>query len=120
MDLKKFMKLTGNPDQYSARDVADLTLMTDAELSDYQYEIEFDTGNLSDWDHIRAVMTFKDKIYEQQQEIERLNACEESHLCLLDAISQLSNSDELLKKFEQQKREYAAWKEENNALGNTR
>lgn len=72
MNLEKFMKFTGNPDAYSAADVARLELMTEDELSDYQHEIETDSGNLSDWDHIRALMTFKDKNFEQQQEIDRL------------------------------------------------
>jgi hypothetical protein len=62
LHIDKFMKFTGNPDSYSAREVADLTLMSDDELSDYQYEVEMDSGNLSQWDHIRAIFTFKNQV----------------------------------------------------------
>lgn len=72
MEINKFMKLTGNPDAYNAREVAKLELMTEDELSDYQYELEMDSGNLSDWDHIRAVITFKDKINLLQEELEEI------------------------------------------------
>lgn len=39
------MKYTDNPDAYSAADVARLELVTEAELSDYRYDIETDSGN---------------------------------------------------------------------------
>lgn len=62
MDIKEFKKYTNNLDQYSADEVDSFEVMNDIELEEYQREVEFDTGNLSDYDHIRAIITFKKKL----------------------------------------------------------
>lgn len=59
MKLKEFKNYTKNLDQYTAEEVDRLEVMTFEELDSYQREIEYDSGNLSDWDHIRAVITFR-------------------------------------------------------------
>jgi len=63
MDINVFKKYTKNLRTYSASDVARFELMTDEELEEYQNEIErYDSGIFSDWDHIRAIITFKHKL----------------------------------------------------------
>jgi hypothetical protein len=62
MDVKEFKKYTNNLDAYTAGEVDEFEPMTDEELDEYQRELEFDTGNLSDWDHIRAIITLKKRI----------------------------------------------------------
>lgn len=62
MDIKEFKKYTNNLDQYSADEVDSFEVMNDKELEEYQREVEFDTGNYSDYDHIRAIITFKKKL----------------------------------------------------------
>ena len=64
MDIKELEMYTYNLKTYSAQDVKELEEMTDDELWEYQHEVEFGTGNLSDWDHIRAIITFRKKILE--------------------------------------------------------
>lgn len=62
MDIKELKKYTNNLHLYTAEDVYSLKAMTDDELEDYQREVEYDSGNLSNFDHIRAIITFKKNI----------------------------------------------------------
>lgn len=62
MELKEFKQYTKNLYLYDAEQVDSFEAMTDEELDDYQNELERDTGNLSEWDHIRAHITLKKRI----------------------------------------------------------
>lgn len=62
MDIQELKKYTNNLEKYSAADVDSLEFMTDEELEDYQREVEHDSGNVSNFDHIRAIITYKEKI----------------------------------------------------------
>ncbi|MGA4713033.1 hypothetical protein [Bacillus safensis] len=68
MDLKHFKKLTSNLSAFTAEEIDDFKYMTSDELNSYQRELENDTGNLSDWDHLRAFYTLKSIIYEVEAE----------------------------------------------------
>lgn len=59
MELKEFKEYTTNLHEHSADQVDDFEFMSNDELESYQDELERDTGNLSDWDHIRAFITMK-------------------------------------------------------------
>ena len=64
MTIEEMKEYTNNLDAYSAEEVDKLTLMTDEELVEYQNELENDDGdNLSTWDHIRATITFRAKVF---------------------------------------------------------
>lgn len=52
-------KLTKNLDAYTIVDDNNLTEMTLDELDNYEYNLDYGTGNLSDEDHIRAYYTLK-------------------------------------------------------------
>lgn len=67
MDIKEFKKYTSNLDAYTVSDVDELTVMTEKEFEQYQYELDHDTGNLSQWDHIRAIVTLKREIEEWKE-----------------------------------------------------
>ncbi|MEH7603687.1 hypothetical protein [Bacillus safensis] len=68
MDLKHFKKLTSNLSAFTAEEIDDFKYMTSDELNSYQRELEIDTGNLSDWDHLRAFYTLKSIIDEIKSE----------------------------------------------------
>ncbi len=68
MELKYFKKLTSNLSEFTAQDIDDFTFMTSDELNNYQRELEHDTGNLSQWDHLRAFYTLKSIIDDIQSE----------------------------------------------------
>lgn len=69
MELDEFKKYTKNLDAYTAAEVEELIPMTSNELEAYQYELEYDGGNLSNWDNVRALITLKKQLIEQQEEI---------------------------------------------------
>lgn len=62
MDINEFKKYTIDLSQFTAADVDEFTLMRSDELDEYQTELERDSGNLSDWDHLRAFITLKAKV----------------------------------------------------------
>ncbi len=62
MEIKDFKKYTNNLSAFTADDVEGFELMSDKEIEEYQVLLEEDTGELSDWDHIRAFYTMKDKL----------------------------------------------------------
>lgn len=63
MDIKEFKKYTRNLDEYTAYDIDSFEFMTDKELEEYQNELEvMGGGNLSDYDHLRAVITFRKNV----------------------------------------------------------
>lgn len=62
MTIDEFKKYAIDINHFSAADVDEFTLMRSDELDEYQTELERDTGNLSDWDHLRAFFTLKSKI----------------------------------------------------------
>lgn len=66
MDLKQFKNLTSNLSAFTAQEIDDFNYMTSDELNSYQRELENDTGNLSDWDHLRAFYTLKSIIDEMK------------------------------------------------------
>ncbi|MEH7195469.1 hypothetical protein [Bacillus safensis] len=68
MDLKIFKKLTSNLSAFTAAEIDEFNYMTSDELNSYQRELENDTGNLSDWDHLRAFYTLKSIIGEMKSE----------------------------------------------------
>lgn len=68
MDLKHFEKLTSNLSAFTAEEIIDFKYMTSDELNSYQRELENDTSNLSDWDHLRAFYTLKSIIDEIKSE----------------------------------------------------
>jgi hypothetical protein len=68
MDANEFKKYTKNLNAYTLQDVEDLKIMTENELESYQYELENESGNLSEWDHLRALFTLKHQI-EQWKEL---------------------------------------------------
>jgi hypothetical protein len=72
MEIKEFKKLAIDLDEFTANEVDNLEFMNAEELDDYQIEIERDTGNTSNWDDIRAILTFRHKINELNEEIEEL------------------------------------------------
>lgn len=59
MELKHFKKLTTNLSAFTAQDIDEFTFMSSDELNSYQRELEIDSGNLSEWDHLRAFYTLK-------------------------------------------------------------
>lgn len=59
MEIKEFKKYTNNLNEFSADEVDEFEFMRIDELESYQDELERDTGNLSNWDHIRAFITLK-------------------------------------------------------------
>ncbi|MEK4006513.1 hypothetical protein [Paenibacillus sp. FSL H3-0333] len=66
MKLDEFSKLSTNLEAYTAQDVLNFQLMTEEELDDYQRDIEFNDGdNITPWDHMRAVITFRKIIRDQ-------------------------------------------------------
>ena len=67
MEIKEFEKLAICLDNFNVSQVKDFELMTDKELVYYQIDLEGDTGNLSDWDHIRAFFTMKAKVMSQRE-----------------------------------------------------
>lgn len=67
MEIKEFKQYTNNLNQYSASEIDEFAFMTEAELDSYQSELEYDSGNLSDWDHLRAFITLKKKVAELEK-----------------------------------------------------
>ena len=61
MDIKELKKYTRHLRAFTAQEVDCLELMTDDELDLYEHELMFDSGNLSEWDHVRALITLKSK-----------------------------------------------------------
>jgi hypothetical protein len=72
MEFKEFKNYTKNTHAYTASEVEELEPMTDIELEQYQYELDEETGNLSNWDHIRAIITLKKKNKELESQISEL------------------------------------------------
>jgi hypothetical protein len=70
MEIKEFRKYARNLSGYSASDVDEFTFMTEEELDEYQDEVEQDTGNTSNWDDCRAIITFRKIIEELSEKIE--------------------------------------------------
>lgn len=62
MELKEFKNYTKNLDAYTAQEVEEMEPMTNEELESYQRELEYDGGNLSNWDHVRALITLKRQV----------------------------------------------------------
>ncbi len=62
MEIKDFKKYTNNLSAFTADDVEGFELMSDRELQEYQIVLEDDPDELSQWDHIRAFYTMKDKL----------------------------------------------------------
>ena len=62
MEIKEFKKLAINLDNFTAKEVDEFELMDIEELEEYQNELERDSGNYSNWDHIRALFTMKSKM----------------------------------------------------------
>jgi hypothetical protein len=63
MDINEFKKYTKELSLYSGSEIDNFEFMTEEELGEYQNELEvFDGGNLSTWEHIRALFTLKKKI----------------------------------------------------------
>lgn len=54
MDISEFERYAINIDAFQPMEIKNFEFMSDEELEAYQTELEYDTGNLSDWDHIRA------------------------------------------------------------------
>lgn len=67
LDINEFEKYTKNLDAYSISEVKELTVMTEDEFEQYQYELDHATGNLSDWDNVRAIITLKSQIEEWKE-----------------------------------------------------
>lgn len=72
MDIKDFRKYARNLSYYAVSDVDEFTFMTNKELDEYQDEVEQDTGNTSNWDDCRAIITFRKIIEELSEKIEYL------------------------------------------------
>lgn len=62
MKFNEFLKYAKHPEYFTAEEVNEFEFMTNRELDKYQRELEKDGGNLSDWDHIRAIFTFQKEI----------------------------------------------------------
>jgi hypothetical protein len=62
MEINEFKKYTNNIDAFHPSEIEFFRFMSDDELKEYQHELEYDTGNLSNWDHVRALFTLKHKI----------------------------------------------------------
>lgn len=62
MDISLLKKYTKNLCAYTAEEVDELEFMTDDELEAYQNDIEKDTGNHSDYDSIRAIITLRHRV----------------------------------------------------------
>ncbi len=62
MELKEFKNYTKNLDAYTAKEVEEMEPMTKEELESYQHELEYDGGNLSNWDHLRVLITLKRQV----------------------------------------------------------
>lgn len=97
MEFKVFQKYTKNIEQYSAYEVDKLTAMPEEELDNYQKELEFDTGNLSDWDHIRAGITFRQTIEQLQEQVEHYQTRYENTGAIFNKQNMLSQIEELQK-----------------------
>lgn len=72
MDFKLLYELSIKKDSYSLEDAVNLTFMNDYELENYQVSVELDDGELSQFDHLRYLLTMKNKVKELNQEIEEL------------------------------------------------
>ena len=73
MDIKEFKNLTKNINEYSADEVDMFNFMTDEELEQYQYDLDCDTGNLSNWDDVRAFYTLKNKAERYEKALEQIS-----------------------------------------------
>jgi hypothetical protein len=62
MELSEFKKYANNIDAFDPSEIDEFEFMTEEELDNYQREVEGCTGNLSDYDHIKAFLTMKQKI----------------------------------------------------------
>ena len=69
MDYKQFKKYTNNTNAYTSDEVDELIPMTKEEFEKYQYELDFNTGNNSNWDDTRAIITLKVQIDKLETEI---------------------------------------------------
>lgn len=67
MDIAELEKYSINIDAFQPMEIKDFEFMSDEELYNYQTELEHDTGNLSDWDHIRAFFTMKKKLLDLKE-----------------------------------------------------
>lgn len=61
LTIDEFKKYVIDLNRFTAAEVDEFTLMRSDELDEYQTELERDSGNLSDWDHLRAFITLKAK-----------------------------------------------------------
>lgn len=73
MVISEFKLYTDSLHVYDAEEMETFQLMTDEELKEYQYEVENSTGTLCDWDHIRAVITFRKKIHALNESLKLQN-----------------------------------------------
>lgn len=80
MQIEEFKLYTSNLDAYTPSEILELEVMTKEELDEYQRLLEIDSGTLSEWEHIRAVITFR-KMNKELEE-SRLN-CENDYYRLL-------------------------------------
>lgn len=59
MNIVLFKELVGDYNSYNLDEIAEMQLLTLEEVDKMQREIEIDSGNLSDWDHLRLCFTCK-------------------------------------------------------------
>lgn len=62
MEFTIFKKLAKNIDAFQPSEIDEFEFMTDDELDEYQIELERCSGNLSDWDHTRALFTLRHRL----------------------------------------------------------
>jgi hypothetical protein len=62
MEIKEFKKYVRDIDCYSSSEIDGFEFMTDKELDNIFIELEADSGNNSDWDYLKAFITYKKRI----------------------------------------------------------
>lgn len=74
MEFDKFERYVENVDLFTASEVKEFEFMGYNEMENYQMELEQSTGNLSEWDHFRALITLKHRVWEQSKYIDELES----------------------------------------------
>lgn len=62
MEFVKFLDLIHDMNNFTVEEADAFELMNEDELTDYQNNLEKDAGELSEWDHLRAFLTMKEKV----------------------------------------------------------
>lgn len=62
MEFIKFLDLIHDMNNFTVEEAKEFELMNGDELLDYQTNLEKDAGALSEWDHLRAFLTMKEKV----------------------------------------------------------